>query len=125
MTHAESDNAAVPTGKESGPVDVQVHNESQRVDVKWADGHTSSYSISRLRGYCPCAECRGHSGGGLPWLDNQVSAIFDVVLVGRYAVNFKFGDGHATGLFRWDLLRRLDPTEEARWGRPESFNRTR
>lgn len=123
MTHAEADSHAVPTGKEAVPVDVQVHNESQRVDVKWADGHSSSYSISRLRGYCPCAECRGHSGGGLPWLDNKVSAIFDVVLVGRYAVNFKFGDGHSTGLFRWDLLRRLDPTEEARWGRPEDFHR--
>lgn len=124
MTHAEANPAPVPSGKEAVPLDVQVHNESQRVDVKWADGHTSSYSISRLRGYCPCAECRGHSGGGLPWLENQAAAIFDVVLVGRYAVNFKFGDGHSTGLFRWDLLRRLDPAEASRWGNPESFQRT-
>ncbi len=124
MTDAAPESHAVPTGKQCVPVDVQVHNETQRVDVRWADGHTSSYSISRLRGYCPCAECRGHSGGGLPWLDNKVSAVFDVVLVGRYAVNFKFGDGHATGLFRWDLLRRLDATEEALWGRPENFNRS-
>ena len=124
MTTAETEAPSVPTGKQIVPLDVQVHNETQLVDVKWADGHTSSYSISRLRGYCPCAACRGHTGGGLPFLDNHVSAILDVLLVGRYAVNFKFADAHSTGLFRWDLLRRLDPTEEARWGPPENINRT-
>ena len=121
MPNAEPASFDVPTGKQLVPVDVQVHNESQRVDVTWADGHTSSYSISRLRGYCPCAECRGHSGGALTFIDNQVSAILDVVLVGRYAVNFKFGDAHATGLYRWEQLRRLDPSEVERWGPPERF----
>ena len=121
MTDADTDSPAVPTGKQIVPVDVQVHNESQRVDVTWADGHTSSYSISRLRGYCPCAACRGHSGGALTFIDNQVSAIMDVLLVGRYAINFKFADAHSTGLYRWDQLRRLDAAEVSRWGPPEQI----
>ena len=44
-------------------------------------------------------------------------------LVGRYAVNFKFGDAHNTGIFRWEMLRRLDPLEEEQWGPPESIGK--
>lgn len=121
VSNTASASFEVPSGKQVVPLDVQVHNESQRVDVSWADGHTSSYSISRLRGYCPCAECRGHSGGPLSFIDNQVSAILDVLLVGRYAINFKFADAHATGLYRWEQLRRLDPSEVERWGPPEQY----
>jgi DUF971 family protein len=112
----------VPEGKEILPVDIQVQNENNRVVVKWGDGHKSVYPISRLRGYCPCALCQGHDVGGLKYIDNKVTAIFDAELVGRYAVNFKFGDAHNTGIFRWEMLRRLDPEEEERWGPPENIS---
>lgn len=111
----------MPAGKQIVPLDVQVQNENARVVVKWGDGHTSMYPVSRLRGYCPCALCQGHDVGGLKWIENKVSAIFDVELVGRYAVNFKFADAHNTGIFRWEMLRRLDPAEEEKWGKPETI----
>ena len=113
----------VPTGKEVIPLDVKVENETQRVLVQWADGHTSVYPISHLRGYCPCAVCQGHEVGGLKFITNSVSAIFDAELVGRYAINFKFADAHDTGIFRWDVLRQLDPQEAGRWGPPEAIGR--
>jgi DUF971 family protein len=112
-----------PEGKEIIPVDIQVQNENNRVVVKWGDGHKSVYPISRLRGYCPCALCQGHDVGGLKYIDNKVTAIFDAELVGRYAVNFKFADAHNTGIFRWEMLRRLDQTEEERWGPPETIGK--
>ena len=112
-----------PTGKQIVPLDVKVDNDNARVVVKWGDGHTSVYPISRLRGYCPCALCQGHEVGGLKLIDNKVSAIFDVELVGRYAINFKFADAHSTGIFRWEMLRRLDPAEEPTWGPPEKIGR--
>ena len=31
--------------------------------------------------------------------------------VGRYALRFRWSDGHDTGLYPWDLLRRLCPCE--------------
>jgi DUF971 family protein len=101
------------------PLDVQVKNENGVVVVKWGDGHTSTLPMRRLRGYCPCALCQGHESGKLKWQENKVTGIFDVELVGRYAVTFKFADGHNTGIFRWDTLRKLDPDEESRWGPPE------
>ena len=112
-----------PAGKQIVPLDVQVQNENARVVVKWGDGHESVYPVSRLRGYCPCAHCQGHEVGGLKWIDNKVKAIFDVELVGRYAINFKFADAHNTGIFRWDMLRRLDPAEEDTWGPPSDIGK--
>lgn len=112
-----------PTGREIVPLDVQVQNDKGSVVVKWGDGHVSVYPISRLRGYCPCAHCQGHEVGGLKFIDNKVNAIFDVELVGRYAITFKFADAHSVGIFRWEMLRRLDPEEEGRWGPPEEIGR--
>jgi DUF971 family protein len=112
-----------PTGKQIVALDIKVENENKRVVVAWADGHTSVYPISRLRGYCPCAVCQGHDVGGLKFIDNAAVAIFDAQLVGRYAVHFKFADAHDTGIFRWDFLRKLDPSEAERWGAPEQFGR--
>ncbi len=118
-----STSRAEPTGKQIVPLDIKVENETQRVLVKWADGHTSIYAISRLRAYCPCAVCQGHEVGGLKHITNSVTAIFDAELVGRYAVNFKFADAHDTGIYRWDMLRKLDATETQRWGAPEHIGR--
>ena len=112
-----------PTGKQIVPLDIQVQNENGCVVVKWGDGHTSTYPVSRLRSYCPCAMCQGHDMGGLKKTENKVTAIFTAELVGRYAINFKFADAHSTGIFRWDMLRRLDPTEEDEWGSPEDIGR--
>jgi DUF971 family protein len=99
-------------------VDVQVENESQMVKITWGDGHESNLPMVRLRGYCPCADCQGH-GGAIKWIDNSASGIFGAELVGRYAINFQFSDGHKTGIYRWEQLRKLDPAESERWGAPE------
>jgi DUF971 family protein len=103
------------------PRDIKVQNETSEVIVTWADGHRSVIPMKRLRGYCPCAVCQGHDGGKLRHIDNNVVAIFDAQPVGRYAIHFKFADAHDTGIFRWDMLRKLDPAEEQRWGPPENL----
>jgi DUF971 family protein len=97
---------------------VQVQNDKHHVVVKWADGRESKLPIGRLRGYCPCAECQGHKAQ-IKWIDNRTIHISAASMVGRYAINFHFADGHKTGIFRWEALRKLDPGEESRWGTPE------
>ena len=109
----------IPVGKAVVCKDIQIKNELGVVVVAWADGHTSTIPVDRLRGYCPSAVCQGHGAGDIKWIPNSCKAIFDAELVGRYAVHFKFADAHDTGIFRWDSLRRLDPTEVERWGPPE------
>ena len=89
------------------------------VEIDWADGHVSTYTMESLRWLCPCAYCRGE--GGLPgWLDSgptlsedQVRLV-DLKLVGRYAVAPVWGDGHATGFYAFELLRDRCPCPECR-----------
>ena len=100
------------------PVDINVQNEAHQIHILWADGKDSHIPIQRVRGYCPCAECQGH-GTHVVWQENRVSQILDTKLVGQYAIHFQFSDGHHTGLFRFEHLRKLDPKEEVRWGKPE------
>jgi DUF971 family protein len=33
-------------------------------------------------------------------------------LVGNYAVRIRFSDGHDTGIYSWEYLRRIDPQEQ-------------
>ncbi len=104
--------------KEFVPIAIKIKNDDRAVEIKWSDGHMSLLPTQRLRGYCPCAECQGHKTQ-IKWQENHTHTIFGANLVGRYALSFQFGDGHQTGIFRFEYLRKLDPSEENRWGNPE------
>lgn len=103
--------------------DISVDNDRSVVRVTWRDGHVTTLPMERLRGWCPCAECQGH-GGALHYVENKANGVTGAEPVGRYAILFRFNDGHATGIYRFEHLRMLDPDEEARWGSPETFMRS-
>jgi len=81
--------------------------------VRWSDGVESYLPLERLRRACPCAMC----GGEPDVLGNLVrpevsytSSSFDLAgwqLVGGYALQPQWGDGHNTGLYSFAYLRRL------------------
>ena len=102
------------------PLDIQVKNDLSAVEIAWGDEHKSRIPIKRLRGYCPCAECQGH-GGDIQWIENDTNEITAAEPVGRYAILFTFSDGHSTGIYSWEPLRKLDPDED--WGDPATFMR--
>jgi DUF971 family protein len=79
--------------------------------VIWNDGSRSEYGLHRLRLSCPCAACVNEWTGARILDASKVPA--DVrparlFSVGRYAVGVQWSDGHATGIFSYDYLRRLD-----------------
>jgi len=74
--------------------------------VDWRDGHTSILPNDRLRGYCPCAGCQGHEGP-LRFIAEGSRVIDEIEQVGNYALSFHWGDGHQTGIYTFDHLRRL------------------
>jgi len=81
--------------------------------IEWEGGHRSVYSGEQLRWACPCAECRGEAGAPgrlsrVKTLDPAELRIQDVSLVGQYALQIAFQSGHATGLYTFSLLRKLD-----------------
>lgn len=78
--------------------------------IEWPDGHQSSLPFDRLRRLCPCASCREESGRPstlriLPSDPSTAARIVRIDPVGRYAVQFTWGDGHNTGIYSWEYLR--------------------
>ncbi len=81
------------------------------VEVAWADGPVSVYPFRDLRIACPCAECVDEWSGRLRLDPRTVPADvhpLEVRPVGRYAIQFIWSDGHATGIYAYDKLRAMD-----------------
>jgi DUF971 family protein len=96
------------------PLRIDAKRAAGTLRLDWADGHVSSYDAVTLRWLCPCAYCRGEAG--MPgWLDSNPvltadqTRLVDVVLVGSYAIQATWGDGHATGYHSFMLLRDMCP----------------
>jgi len=93
----------------------QIIEESDReVSISWSDGSETRYTAAELRRMCPCAGCV-NEWTGEKMLD--ASSVADdlsfrhISIVGRYALNFHFSDGHDTGIFSFAYLRKLEPAE--------------
>ena len=83
-----------------------------QTDLYWNDGHTGSYPSWYLRENCPCASCVEEFTGRRLILQGSIPAGIErtgVEPVGNYALRFSFGDGHDTGIYSFDYLRRICP----------------
>jgi DUF971 family protein len=81
-----------------------------KVTIEWADGSTSVFTAADLRKVCPCAGCvseatgvRTHDPATVP--DDLEQS--NLSLIGNYAISMQFSDGHSTGIFTFEALRRL------------------
>ena len=102
------------------PVDIQLAGDD--LAVLWSDGEETYLNLEALRRACPCAGCCGEPDitGEIdkPRVSYDPARSFRLQsygIVGGYAFQPVWGDGHATGLYSFDLLRRLDPARQ----RPE------
>src|SRR5436853_7813247 len=81
--------------------------------VQWNDGTETYLLLERLRRACPCASCGGEPDvlGNISRPDvNYSDKSFELVgwqLIGGYALQPRWGDGHSTGLYSFQYLRRL------------------
>lgn len=98
------------------PVEIR-RVDGREVHVTWADGHRSVYANKALREVCPCAGCV-HELTGERMLDPRtVRADIRaeaIALVGRYAVQITWSDGHSTGIYTFQRLRADCPCEACR-----------
>ncbi len=92
----------------SWPTDITVTDKGRTLEVVFDDGETVRLTAERLRLESPSAEVQGHSPSQKKLLTGKENvAIVGVEPVGNYAVKLVFDDGHDTGLYSWDYLRRL------------------
>jgi DUF971 family protein len=93
--------------------------EGTGMEIQWKDGHTSRWTFPWLRDACPCATCHEERGaaGRRPGQPKPKPATLlpmyqaparpdSVAPVGRYAISFRWNDGHQSGIYSWDYLRR-------------------
>ena len=87
-------------------VDIDRHT---RVTVTWDDGRVSEFALDDLRANCQCAECRGlRDRGEDAWPRPGSPDRAEVVAaepVGAWGLSIVWNDGHATGIYTWDMLR--------------------
>lgn len=100
------------------PTDIDIDFNKQAVRIAWQDGLESDYPFTTLRKECPCAVCNElrtqQSADPLRVLSNdQASASGEldreqpVQVVGQYALQFFWVDGHRTGIYTYQYLRDL------------------
>jgi len=91
----------------------QIGNE---LAIHWNDGEESYFGLELLRRACPCAAC-----GGEPDVLGNISRprvsfneksfqLTGFDLVGGYALQPRWADGHSTGIYSFTYLRRLSQT---------------
>ena len=91
------------------PTQIVEESESE-ISVKWSDDSESRYSAPQLRRSCPCAGCINEWTGDKMLDPSTISddlTITSTSIVGRYALNFHFSDGHDTGIYSFKYLREL------------------
>ena len=80
------------------------------VTVEYEDGAICEFPLAELRAACPCAECRAvrERGGtpGPPAARAEGLRIDDAALAGAWGISISWSDGHGTGIYPWDSLRR-------------------
>lgn len=76
--------------------------------IKWSDGHEGHHIIKNLREECPCASCTNYGKTKAATVSGETSfTIKEVSPVGRYAINIVWGDGHDTGIYTFEQLRKI------------------
>ncbi len=81
--------------------------------IQWNDGAESFLRLEFLRRACPCAACGGEPDvlGNISRPDvSYASQSFELRgwnLVGGYAILPRWNDGHQTGIYSYQYLRRL------------------
>jgi DUF971 family protein len=94
------------------PLDIQpIGND---LAVKWDDGSEVFILLEKLRRSCPCAGCKGEvdiMGNVYKSPDKMLTPkafeLVHIVMVGGYAVQPLWADGHSTGIYSFDYLGRI------------------
>ncbi|SFI05915.1 DUF971 domain-containing protein [Planctomicrobium piriforme] len=84
-------------------------------EIVWSPEECRRYPFKFLRCACPCAGCINEFTGEqildpatIPETIHPAAVEFS----GNYALKIQWSDGHATGLYSWELLHRLASAPE-------------
>ena len=91
------------------PTDINFSSESKCLTMSWGNNHNGVISYQFLRGACPCTHCKGSHTPSV--IDEIIPVLgvelLDILPLGNYAIRILWDDGHHTGIYTYDYLKRL------------------
>lgn len=100
----------VDAEKGRATLSVGLHREGNLLQFLWQDGKKLALDDRGLRLACPCAMCVDENTGKKLLVPSMVPMDVQPMVietVGAYALRISWSDGHGTGLYSFETLRRL------------------
>lgn len=88
--------------------------------LAWNDGHVSVFPPAYLRLHCSCAQCVNENTGERVIREQDIPKDIHPLQadpVGRYAIQIAWSDGHKTGIYTFEHLRKICPCAACSAGR--------
>lgn len=89
--------------------------DKEKLLIKWDEDSESLVGLKYLRDECPCAGCKGETillrtyRPAKPQMYSpDMYKIEKIEVVGGYAIQISWKDGHNTGIYSWEYLLQLD-----------------
>ena len=78
--------------------------------ILWNDQLLQRFTLKELQEHCPCAGCAAKKEQGpAASIPDDVKAV-RIASVGRYAIKVSFSKGCSSGIYDFDLLRKIGQT---------------
>jgi DUF971 family protein len=95
------------------PTEIHVAADRGQLEIAWPDGTRSRLTATTLRLNARSADAlRQQLDGSVPPSVDDIR-IHSVNLIGNYAINLSFSDGHDRGIYPWSHLRALAAAGDA------------
>jgi DUF971 family protein len=100
--------------QKSMPAPKTIQAIGNEIAILWEDGSESYYTMETLRKFSPSAENIGERdlmgqliGGGQGPKEFPGVTVEGWQMIGGYAVQFRFSDGHNTGIYSYQYLKEI------------------
>jgi DUF971 family protein len=94
--------------------------EKKFLEIIWENESISEISLKYLRDECPCATCKGETVLLRTYrppikkmISPEVYLVSNIEVVGEYAIQITWKDGHNTGIYSWEYLQELEKGQES------------
>lgn len=96
------------------PKQVKIFKKNN-IKITWEDSSETILSLKYMRDECPCAGCKGETillktyRPPTPTVVTpEMYKVKNIEVVGGYAIQITWQDGHNTGIYSWDYIKQLE-----------------
>ena len=89
--------------------------KKDKLRITWEDSTEIILSLKYMRDECPCAGCKGETillktyrPPAPTVVTPEMYQVKNIEVVGDYAIQITWKDGHNTGIYSWDYIKQLE-----------------